>query len=104
MPMTSARVPTISGPLTATTLVIRQKTPMGVILMIIIMIFMTISFISSTNAPTFLPRSPAARMPAPKKMAMTMTGSMSASTMGPKRLSGKMPTMTSMTLGASAAS
>ena len=38
-------------------------------------------------------------MPAPKKMAMTMTGSMSAFTMGLKRLSGNMPTITDMTVG-----
>ena len=52
----------------------------------------------------FWPFSPAARTPAPRKMAMTMTGSMSEETIGCSRLDGKMFTMTCMTDGASLAS
>ena len=71
--------------------------------MIIIMIFMTTSFMQLIHSPIFEPFSPAARMPAPKKMAMTITGSISALTMGLTRLSGKMLTMTCITLGDSLA-
>ena len=72
--------------------------------MIIIMIFMITSNAALIRSPIFWPFSPAARTPAPRKMAMTMTGSMLASTIGLNRLSGKMPTMTDMTEGASLAS
>ena len=102
--MIRASLPMICGPLTATTLVIRQKTPIGVKLMIIIMIFMTTSKQQLISSPTFAPFSPEARTPAPRKMAMTITGSMSELTMGLKKLSGKMFTMTCMIWGASLAS
>ena len=72
----------MSAPLTATTLVMRQNTPIGVNLMIIIMIFMMTSSMQLMSSPTFWPFSPAARTPAPRKMAMTMTGSMSEETIG----------------------
>ena len=52
----------------------------------------------------FWPFSPEARTPAPRKMAMTMTGSMSEETIGCSRLDGKMFTMTCITDGASLAS
>ena len=94
----------MAGPLTATTFAIRQRTPIGVNLMIIIMICMMTLFILLTAPPTGMPSSPAARMPAPKKIATTMTGSISALTIGLSRLSGKMFTMTCMTEGDSLAS
>ena len=99
--MMSASLPMMSAPLTATTLVIRQKTPIGVNWMIIIMIFMMTSSMQLISSAIFWPFSPAARTPAPRKMAMTMTGSMSEETIGCSRLDGKMFTMTCMTDGAS---
>ena len=48
----------------------RQNTPIGVNLMIIIMIFMMTSSMQLMSSPTFWPFSPAARTPAPRKMAI----------------------------------
>lgn len=69
--------------------------------MIIIMIFMTTSFMQFTISPIFSPFLPAAKMPAPTKIAITITGSMFALTIGARMLSGKIPTITCITLGAS---
>ena len=94
----------MSGPLDATTGVMRPNTPNGAKLMMKPMILMQTSdmpFTKSTTGWAFLP---AARMPKPKNSAMTMIWSIEASAMGWTKLDGKMFTIVSMNEGASAAS
>ena len=94
----------MSGPLVATTGVIRPNTPNGAMVMIMCMILMHTSDIPLTKSATGCAFLPAARMPKPKNSAITMICSMLASDMGCTKLLGKMLTMVSMKEGAALAS
>ena len=67
-----------------------QKTPMGEILMINIMIFMNTSFRLSNSSAVARPFSPVRMIPAPMSSAMTMIWSIEASIIGCTALDGKM--------------
>ena len=69
-----------------------QKTPMGEILMINIMIFMNTSFRLSNNSATGRPFSPARMIPAPMSSAITMICSIEALAKGAMMLLGKIST------------
>ena len=88
----------MSGPFTATVLVIRQNTPMGVSLMMNIITDMTTSFRLSNSCLAWVAFSPHTRMPAPNSRAITMTCSILAFTKALHILEGKMFTMVSMKL------
>ena len=98
------RVPKICGPFSATTGVMRQKTPMGLRAMIISMIFMQTSLTLSTKLAKGWAFSPTRIMAKPKNREATMTCSIEASAKGLMILLGKIFTIVSMMVGASLAS
>ena len=70
---TKARLPSIWGPLAATTGVIRQNTPMGLSLMMKDITAMDTSLALSTKFPNTSPFFPATMVPKPKSNATTIT-------------------------------
>ena len=101
---TVAKSPNTEGPFSATTGVIKQKTPIGLSLMIASITYMEIALALSTNSVNALPFSPTAIAPNPKNSAITITCGIFAFTIGSNALFGKIFTMVSIKLGASAAS
>ena len=88
------------GPFTATVLLIRQKTPMGVSFRMNIITSVNTAFALSTSFATGSPFSPLSRMPTPTRIAITITCSMFALVKDAHILLGKMFTMVSITLDA----